>query len=286
MSIQHPDGIYHNLPEAEYRADSAYSYSQVKKADPTMVDYRYAMDNPEPANKWMGVGTLVDRIVLENKNDKPELFEGFAIKPPGRAPNGWADQMEEKGLIVISEKDIENAKGCANSLLSHGLAKKLLRGPGGHSAVSMFYTRPDGVRLKGRIDRVPKASSALVDLKKTQDCEPGRWCVSKDGVEYYQQSRWAFEIEKRWYHAQAGIYLHLWNHLCDRDSRRRDWLHVCVEESPPHKVQVFQMEEDQIAAGLELFNRTLNRILECEKAGVWPGYEQKIDVVGMTRRVA
>jgi hypothetical protein len=59
-----------------------------------------------------------------------------------------------------------------------------------------------------------------------------------------------------------------------------------VEESPPHKVQVFQMEEDQIAAGLELFNRTLNRILECEKAGVWPGYEQKIDVVGMTRRVA
>ena len=63
--MTHPDGIYHNLPESEYREDPAYSYSQVKKAATTLEDYRYAMDNPETASKWMGVGTLIGRMVLE-----------------------------------------------------------------------------------------------------------------------------------------------------------------------------------------------------------------------------
>ena len=83
----HPDGIYHDLPEAEYRADTAYSYSRVKKADPTMADYRYAMDNPKPPTKYMVIGTLVDRMALEDLAENTGLFNGFAIKPEGRARN-------------------------------------------------------------------------------------------------------------------------------------------------------------------------------------------------------
>ena len=202
-----------------------------------------------------------------------------------RAPNGWAEEQKAKGLTVITPDDIETAGRCCEKLLKHKKAGPFLVGPG-HSEVSMFYTRPDGIRLKARIDRVPTGSNTLVDMKKTQCCAPGRWCVSKDGVEYYQQSKWSYEIEKHRYHWQAGLYLWMCNQLCDKESRRTEWIHVCVEEDPPHKVQVFQMEHETIEDGLKQFNHSLDRILECEKTGTWPGYEEVIDVVGLNRREA
>jgi hypothetical protein len=269
-----PHGVHYDIPEAEYRKDPAYSYSQVKRMLPTAKDYKHLRDNPKPPSLDMAIGTLINRMILEPER-RPD--EGFVLKPEPRAPNGWKDEQEKAGLIVTTASDVEDAKNAAAALREHSIAGPILTGSG-HSEVTVIGELC-GVRVKCRVDRVPDGVDYLPDLKKSRDCSPGRWEEGKNGS-FWMQSPFARQARDLGYHIQAGAYLALWNQ--QGDARRR-WLNVCVESDPPYHVRVFEMEPESIVLGINLFEKLLRQLLECEATNKWPGYPEEVEVIGVTR---
>jgi hypothetical protein len=280
-----PAGIHFDIPESVYHADPAWSYSRVKKAQPTMAHYKAWKDETKrTGTSYMDIGTLIGRLVLEP--DRPAM-DGFAIKPKPRAPNGWEDEQRQAGFMVLSERDVEEAKGCAKAIRSHPIAGPILT-DAGHSEVTLVHEQDlevDGVlvpiRIKIRIDRVPAGQDFLCDLKKVQDCRPGEYRQGKDDM-YFVQSPFAKTVGQLDYHMQAGIYTYVWNNVVPGDPRHK-WVNVCVEQDAPHLVRVFQMADNAIAAGLDKFWRLLKGIIKCEMTGVWPGYKDEIEVVDLER---
>ena len=270
-----PDGIHYGIPESVYRADPAYSYSSVKLATGTMAEYREAMLNPKPPTEAMIVGTLIDQVVFDMQ------YTNIEIKPGKRAPDGWRESVIAAGKIPVSQSMIETSNGCASALNRHPVASRFLKSPGA-SQVSMFLTH-EGVRLKARIDRVPAKSTALVDLKKCQDASPGRIVTREDGSTYEQLPKWSYDMRDFCYHMQAGLYLWMWNKLAGTEDHREHWVHVCVEEKPPHLVNVFQMGQRSIDDGEKLFFDTLAKILACEASGEWPGYPAEVTVAEVAK---
>lgn len=270
-----PDGIHYGIPESVYRADPAYSYSRVKLATGTMAEYREAMLNPKPPSEAMIVGTLIDSLMFGS------LAGECVLKPEPRAPNGWRDEVLKSGKYPVAKENQSNADGCAAALNRHPVASRFLKSPGA-SQVSMFITH-EGVRLKARIDRVPAKSTALVDLKKCQDASPGRIVTREDGSAYEQLPKWSYDMRDFCYHMQAGLYLWMWNKLAGTEDRREHWVHVCVEEKPPHLVNVFQMGQRSIDDGEKLFFDTLAKIRACEASGEWPGYPEEVTVAEVAK---
>ncbi len=269
-------GIYFNLPDKEYRAIKAYSYSQVKRMLPTAKDYKWSVENPTQPSDDMNIGTLINRMVLEPLRDP---LEGFAVKPEPRAPKGWAEQQESAGLTVISEANLKNATLAAQSLIEDSIAGPMLSGEGNSEVtlVGELFHCP----VKARIDRVPVGVDYLIDLKKTRDNTPGRWEDGKSEP-YWLQSPFAKQARELFYNMQAGVYLALWNQIVTDDPRYR-WMNVTVESTGPYHVRVFEMEKPSIKIGLELFGQLLTKLVECEKTGVWPGYKPEVEVIGITK---
>lgn len=271
-----PLGVHFDIPEHVYRADPAYSYSQVTQMLPTPADYKWWVDHKPPHTMAMAAGTLIGRLVLEPERD---AFESFSIKPEPRAPNGWEAAQHAAGLIPIKTSDIEECKLAAESLRNHPIAGPILTGEGRSEVTIIFEV--DGIRCKARIDRVPDDTDYLVDLKKTRDAQPGRWVDGKTDA-YFQQSKFAYQVKDMGYYIQAGLYLYGWNQACPESPRAR-WINVCVEQDPPCKVMVYELEQEAIKRGLEDFKRLLKKLRECEDSGVWPGYEEKVEVIGLPK---
>src|SRR5580765_7665604 len=121
MSIPLPEpGIYFDMPESVYHALPYWNYSSVKHAIPTMADYKAWKDAPKkPGTEDMAIGTMIERGVLKTHEN---IIEGFALKPKGRAPNGWRDEQEANGLTVITEDSILKAERACWNIISHPTA--------------------------------------------------------------------------------------------------------------------------------------------------------------------
>jgi hypothetical protein len=46
---------------------------------------------------------------------------------------------------------------------------------------------------------------------------------------------------------------------------------------------VYELEQPAIKKGLEDFKRLLKKLRECEESGVWTGYEEKVEVIGLPK---
>jgi len=264
--------VVFDMPEKEYRAYPAYSYSQVKQMLPTAKDYKWLKDHPKPQSAEMAIGRVVNSLVLEPNKDP---LEGFEIKPEPRAPKGWAEDVASRGKFPITQSDIDDAKAAAEALRQDPFAGPILTGEGG-SEISVFF-EVDGHQCKGRIDRVPAGVDYLVDLKKTRDNAPGVWVDGKRDA-FFLQSPFAKQAKQLHYHMQSGLYLYGWNQCMPDDPRTR-WLNVTVDSDPPYHVRTFEMAQSSIQSGFDLFRKLLKQLVECEVTNQWPGYPVEVEVI-------
>ncbi len=161
--ITHADGIYLNLPEADYHADPALSASGIKNLLQSPADYWFnSVHNPDREDDdtaALSKGKLYHSMFFE-----PELFERtYAVKPGGMAfstKDGKAWRAKHQHKQIVKHEDVHEI--AHNRILAEkrGLFEFI---GAGHSEVSIFWTNGTGNRCKCRVDWL--SPTAAFDLK-------------------------------------------------------------------------------------------------------------------------
>lgn len=157
-----PDGIYLGLSAERYHADTAMGSSQIRDAlKGANLFWHKSPMNPKPPKKKksdaLTVGDAVHKLLLEGRGPFDALFV--------RGPYGEEDDYSsaEKsaltkaakakltaGQCLLSQEDYDFVVDCKSILDNDPKLKGCL--DNALTEVSIFWTRPDGVRVKARHD--------------------------------------------------------------------------------------------------------------------------------------
>jgi exodeoxyribonuclease VIII len=187
-------------------------------------------------------GELCDRLIEDG-------FEPGRLMP-------WLLRQHEKtmaGRIAISAAEYKNMLGMLRAVNNHHTAAGLLEGA--KVEQSFFVTDDQGILRKCRPDIITANGLIMPDLKTTDD-------VSEIGF--------GRTIAQRRYHVQAAYYLDLLFMLYG-DAAPRHFCFIAVQKTRPYDVAVHYLTDDIIAIGRALYQRDLQRLIECRDANRWPG---------------
>lgn len=249
-------GIYHGIPQADYRAHPAVSHSQLRKLRRTAAHYQHEISQPpEPSKPEQLIGTFTHHLLLEPERE----FPGIAIKPKGMSfstTEGKQWKQAQGTKTIVGEEDWKAIRDMALAVAAHPVFQQIEESA--QWEVSLLCARHafDGeILCKARVDIVP-ISDALADIKTTQDADD------------YPFSKAIYDYG---YHSQAAWYLDLWNALHPND-QRHDFIIFAVEKAPPHLVAGYRIHPESIEAGRTLNYRRLETLVSCQKTDTWPGY--------------
>lgn len=163
-TAQLADGIYIGLSSDRYHADDALGSSDLRDLlkGPNLYWHKSSMNPKRPAEKKTPskiLGTATHRLLL----DGPDLFYAEYVRGPygpdddlsqgektARTKAAKANLMEDQELL--SQEDFDFVLGCKAVLDADPKLQGCL--DNGLSEVSVFWTRPDGVRCKARLDKL------------------------------------------------------------------------------------------------------------------------------------
>lgn len=219
--------------------------------------------NPLEPSRAVIVGAVADRMIMGNR--------GWAVFD-GRTRQGkeWeAFKLAHPGETICNRSEYDDAKGCADAVLSDPVARALLDPERCEFQQVMqwdAYGLPCAAGIQGQrggFDALclrPKSVSRpyIADMKCTADADPET--LSKHAIKMY-------------WHSQAAFYLDGARELGIGVS---EFYLVCVESSAPHPVTVLRVPETALDLGRRSLQRWSDRHRACEDAGVWPGYVQAI----------
>ena len=209
-------------------------------------------------SKAMAHGTLIDTLVTT-----PELFgEMYAVSEYDKFTTKAAKEWKaEQTKTVITQNQKDQAEQAAEMLLKkHPISSRIFA----NSKKQVILKMPRGelqaagvdwikVNLKCLPDIVPDGDF-LADLKTTGDLSK-RWIENT--------------IAKFAYHAQAGMYLTLWNMLNPDDQRNR-FKFIFQSSKPPFEVAVVELCLMEINAGKDYIRRHLSHLQYCAERNHWP----------------
>jgi hypothetical protein len=263
-------GVFYDMLEQEYRAQTAIAGSDAKHILPPKTPSHYAAhmegETKREQTKAMLLGTMAHLAVLE----PTKLDTAFVEKPEGkegdfRTKEG-KDWKAKMGATPILDQDEARAvRGIRDSIAAHDAAKALLAGC--DSEVAMFAEHRTGLWIKGRVDALKVESdneAVIVDVKTTSA-----------GADYGTFSRQAASLN---YHVSAAWYCHLAG-LNGLPPCRFYW--IAVEVAPPFAVAVYEIHPDALDLGVAAMNDALELIAQCEDEGVWPGYAPEVQCLNL-----
>lgn len=281
-------GIHLGLDEGVYRADSAVSVSDLKSmliSPRHFFEKKFGNKRRTPPTSAQITGTLVHMAILE-----PEKFKARVQTLPDDAPKRptkaqleaakpsastleaiqfWKLWEENNpGAQIIERDQMAQVCGMRDSVFNHKIASEYLTEC--QTEVSVFGEAPGQLRIKGRIDCVPKAPK-LVDIKT----------VGLGGArpDEFSRSLWDWR-----YDMQVAYYLDLYNSNFDEwdeHKKKNDFVFVCVEKEEPYAVCLYKVSRRVIDRGRRDYLALLSKVSECQRSREWPGYsdaEGEIDL--------
>lgn len=248
-------GIYPNVAFKDYLAIKAVSNSYLGRLDkcPAAALVEQS-DTPS-----MLMGRAVHKMVLEGLD---AFLTEFATLPNGidrRTKEGKAAYQEifeaNPGKGVLSFDDWQKVCAIYNAVKEHPWASKLLAENVSEQTV-VWEDKGTGLLCKSRPDSVPdEGKMALIDLKTTADASENGFTRS---------------IIKYGYARQAAMYLDGYN--AATGSKADAFIFVAVEPGPPHRTEVYLLDDDFIAWGREEYKRLLAIEKRCRTEKDYPHY--------------
>lgn len=263
-------GVFYDMIEQEYRAQTAIAGSDAKKILPPLTPLHYAAhmagETKREPSKSMVLGTMAHVAVLE----PTKLDTAFVQKPEGKDGDFRTKEGKEwkasVGTTPILDQDEARAvRGIRDSIAAHSAARELLAEC--DTEVAMFAEHRTGLWIKGRVDALKAPTdleTIIVDVKTTSA-----------GADYGTFSRQAAQLN---YHVSAAWYCHLCG-LNGLPPARFYW--VVVETSAPYAVAVYEIAPDALDLGASMMSDALSLIADCEDRGEWPGYAPEVQSLNL-----
>lgn len=211
---------------------------------------------PQAEKPAFAVGRLAHKLLLEGREG---LTDEFAIRPDRwddwrtKEAKVWRDEQVLAGKTVVTEDDLVDVIGMAESLSRHPLVKQgILDGAVERSL--MWMDTETGVWIKSRPDVIPNASGIVADLKTTAS-------VSDESL--------AKSLASFGYQVQAAVVAMGLEAVLGR--QMEEFALVWVEKADPFCVRVTTLTGADLDRGRNQVRRSLRVFADCLASGQWPG---------------
>lgn len=219
--------------------------------------------------------------LLSDKGTMPELATTLAME--GKPVRLWSDVKAEwlannGHRTVLTQEQWDQLHQMAAAVMAHPAAAALLTGAPGVAERSVYWRDPvTGLLCRCRPD-FWREDGILVDVKTTED-------ASKDAF--------ARSISNYRYHVQHPFYLDGINTMRDQAGVKcapaKAFVFLAVEKSArvvkgvALGVAVYVLDAESVELGRIEYRQDLETIAACTRAGVWPGYGDKIQPIELPK---
>ena len=253
-------GAFSGVSFADYQRAQGVSWSTLSHMRTSPLDYRENVLNPKPATATMFLGSAIHCAALE-----PELFEStYAVFGGRRGTNAYTEwQAEHPGMTDLKPSEYEQCMG-ATEALYRGIqgkhARRLLRVC--RKEVSLRWVDPwTRIRCKARPDLV--GPGVLADLKTTGSVDASKFGRLAGDLGYPGKMAFALMGMEALGIKPADVYI------------------VAVEQTPPHDVGVFRMDDSDLERARAEVERLLRLLKECRRARRWPGRFANVEMLDL-----
>jgi len=251
----------HDIDDAAYFADPAFSHSDAKVLLASPARYRWVKDHPDERayNAAYEFGHVVHALAL-GKGSEIVVVDAGDWKT--KAAREERDGALAVGAYPILRAEYDEAVECAASIRSHPLAAKLL----GHvDAVEVVGVWDDGdVRRKAKLDAV--SGRFGVDIKTSTDASTDGFGRSAGKYAYASQDAWYRDALRACFGVDDPAFVF-----------------VVVEKFPPFLVNTIVLDPYDVELGGRRNRRAIDLYRECRDSGVWPGYGDGLNVATLPR---
>ena len=258
-------GIHESVPFADYRSDDIKQtddkHTVIGKAvsKSLITDFMddpaaWKASPPKQSTKAMRAGSLLDCLLTT----PDEMKSRYTISPYDsfrtNDAKSWRVEMEESGVEVVTQDQIDNANAQAMAIMAHPSAARIMHGS--RRQVAFRHKTKYGFDAKGLIDIVPADEDTLVDLKT---CEPGA-LESKRSLQRHMMD-WS-------YHWQAGCYCEGFS--IASGSERTKFKFIFVSSKAPFRVAVIELPMAAILFGADQYRAGMAKFAQCLESDRWP----------------
>ena len=248
------------MTEMEYNQAEGGRRSDLWKMEDSPEKFKWFSEHPVEQTPAMAFGAACHKFILENDDfgseyalapnvDKrtkagKEEWEAFTATIGNRTPISQDDNQIMADMYAVLER-------CP-------LAKKLILGKG-ETEIPFFWTDPEtGEKCKVKLDRLVKYNRKwyVVDYKTTQCAETNRFNSDMWKLGYYMQAAMYTE----------GVM------KAKKLKKRPGFLFVAQEKKAPYSVNVIEVSDEVMSAGVAKFHQLLAKLHGCKAMDDWPGY--------------
>lgn len=253
---------------SEYHAGDGVSVSDLKvlmeKSPLHLWAQKYDPNRqPQKQTEALMLGTAIHCAVLE-----PDEFPyRFAVMPEGinassKIGRELIKELQDEGKTPLTQEQYLVVTNTSASARRNPVVKYLLD-KGGISERSIYWRDPEtGVLCKMRPDYMIEPCAEfpdgiMFDLKSAEDASPAGFAKGAYNYRYHQQADWYTSGFQQTYGT----------------SKRPPFLFGAFEKLPPFAGKVYPASVRQIELGRILNRRGLLILAECQRTGIWPGYD-------------
>ncbi len=259
---------FFSLNEQTYRAALGTSQSLLKIC---MTRSPQATRLPSPPSPLMSLGSICHSILL----DKNAFQEGTShiVRPRyyrddkgvekrwnmnANACKSWTEENESRGIPILSPDELAQLNTMAATFRADPFGGMFLER--GFTEVSAFCTDPlTGTRLKAMIDLLAESADTIFcgDLKCTADGS---------------QTEFMWTAEKLNYAVQSSFYSTIVREITGRQGTVPDmasvrFIFAALETEPPHYVDFYEIDQQDISAAENKWRRALLDYIEAKRTG-------------------
>ena len=253
------------ISNKEYRQRPGISSSELKKIMITPAHYKHWKENPQEDTPALLFGRSAHKYILETY----DFYTEFAVAPicDRRTKEGkeiWNKfVVDSEGKDVITQEQFEQIDAMRNSAYATPFVAKLLSG---NKELSFWGKDEDtGLVIKCRPDCITdfNGKHILIDYKT---------CTDAENTKFYRDSI------KFGYDLQLAYYRDI---LKQNTGLDYDVVIIAQEKSAPYVTNVFQLSENYLENGRELYKEMLKVYKNCLETDNWYGYmKDGISILG------
>ena len=262
------DGLHRDVPADDYHAWQACNVSGTKVAGRSLLHYHYEQTHPKEQTAAMALGSATHTGVLE-----PDKFDALYVKAPKFDMRRKQDKLDSAQFELdhpdqmrLTEPEWDLVMGMQDAVWAHPVAREMLSHVSRIIEASAVWTdEATGLRCKARPDCITMFDgwNHVVDLKTTKDAS---------------RREFSRQIANLKYHWQAAHYL---DGLYAISAASRDFTFLAVENTPPHAVAIYTLDETDVDQGRTELGKVIAAIADAERANAWPGYPAEVSAINL-----